>query len=169
MMFLFFLTNILSLLFMMMNHPLSLGYILLLLTINTSLTAGLMYLNFWFGYIIFLIMVGGMLVMFIYMTSVASNEKFKFPKFKTLILFFFMIFIMMLFFFTKDTFFSMLANSSKIMINQEILSPQNKIFLTKIFNEPLKQIPVALMSYLLVTLIVTVKMTDFIKGPLRQK
>nr|YP_009441926.1 NADH dehydrogenase subunit 6 [Dryocoetes autographus]AOY40134.1 NADH dehydrogenase subunit 6 [Dryocoetes autographus] len=168
-MFLFFFINILSFLFMTMNHPLSLGYILLLMTINTSLTVGLMYLNFWFGYIIFLIMVGGMLVMFIYMTSVASNEKFSFPKLKTLILFFIVAFITMLIFFTNDEFFSMSFNSSKIMINQEMLSPQNKIFLTKIFNEPLRQIPVALMNYLLVTLIVVVKMTDFIKGPLRQK
>nr|AML26173.1 NADH dehydrogenase subunit 6 [Scolytinae sp. BMNH 1274290] len=158
----------LSMLIILFKNPLSKGCILLLLTISTSIMASTKHLNSWFGYILFLIMVGGILVTFIYMTSIASNEKFKFPKIQMMMLFILTIMVNLIIFSIVSTnnYFSM-----TMLLNQEItsISLMNKMLLTKIFNWPISQVPLALMSYLFLTLIMVVKMTDFIKGPIRQK
>nr|YP_010272325.1 NADH dehydrogenase subunit 6 [Meloe mediterraneus]UKE80246.1 NADH dehydrogenase subunit 6 [Meloe mediterraneus] len=70
--------TIMSVIFITLSHPLSLGLTLLIQTGIISLLSGKFCYNFWFSYILFLVMVGGMLILFIYMTSVASNEKFTF-------------------------------------------------------------------------------------------
>nr|YP_010580837.1 NADH dehydrogenase subunit 6 [Euwallacea interjectus]UZT26983.1 NADH dehydrogenase subunit 6 [Euwallacea interjectus] len=160
-----FLNCLLSTLFIFLKNPLSKGYILLMMTISISLFSSQMYLNSWFGYILFLIMVGGILVAFIYMTSVASNEKFKFPKTFNMLMFMsiFLIVIMASMKLTIET-----LDLSMVMTSQELVS-NNKMSLSKIFSNPMSLIPLALMSYLLLTLILVVKMTDLSKGPIRQK
>lgn len=45
-----------------------------------AIITGLYNYNYWYSYIIFLIIVGGMLVLFIYITRIASNEKFKYSN-----------------------------------------------------------------------------------------
>jgi NADH-ubiquinone oxidoreductase chain 6 len=45
-------------------------------TIITFLIRGLINKRFWFQYILFIVFVGGMLVLFIYLTRLASNECF---------------------------------------------------------------------------------------------
>nr|QNV11699.1 NADH dehydrogenase subunit 6 [Rhamphomyia barbata] len=66
-----------SFIFMQMNHPLAMGLMLLMQTFLICLITGLMTKSFWFSYILFLIFLGGMLVLFIYVTSLASNEMFS--------------------------------------------------------------------------------------------
>nr|AXS65046.1 NADH dehydrogenase subunit 6 [Curculionoidea sp. 15 KM-2017] len=164
-MLLFILTMnwIFSIIFMQLNHPLALGCILLIQTILLSLSSGFMYFNFWFSYILFLIMIGGMLVMFLYMTSIASNEKFSMPKNKIMIMSP-LIPIILLF---MDKFYSNLINLSSINLNFNNL-PSN-LSLTKFFNFPNMTMLIILMIYLLATLIATVKITGKNFGTLRQK
>nr|YP_009128669.1 NADH dehydrogenase subunit 6 [Eucryptorrhynchus scrobiculatus]AJR19212.1 NADH dehydrogenase subunit 6 [Eucryptorrhynchus scrobiculatus]AJZ71912.1 NADH dehydrogenase subunit 6 [Eucryptorrhynchus scrobiculatus]UNO31868.1 NADH dehydrogenase subunit 6 [Eucryptorrhynchus scrobiculatus] len=156
-----------TILFMFMNHPLSLGCILLIQTILISLASGFFYLNFWFSYILFLIMIGGMLVMFIYMTSIASNEKFKMPK---KILLFCSIYCMLLIIIllNLDKFFSNFMNLS-IDSTQLLYLSMNNISLSKFFNFPGMFIMIFLMIYLLITLIAIVKIVGKSSGTLRQK
>nr|ARH54621.1 NADH dehydrogenase subunit 6 [Rhizophagus aeneus] len=155
-----------SILFMFLKHPLSLGGILLIQSILISLIIGLMNFNFWFSYILFLVMVGGMMVLFIYMTSIASNEKFK-TSFNMILLYLifsiFLIFLLLLEkFMINSLFFSMDLSmfSTKIMFN---------FSMTKYFNFPSIMIMMIIMIYLLITLIATVKITSINYGPLRQK
>uniref|UniRef100_A0A5B9XW51 NADH-ubiquinone oxidoreductase chain 6 n=1 Tax=Anthonomus rubi TaxID=201759 RepID=A0A5B9XW51_9CUCU len=155
-----------SIMFMFMNHPLSLGGVLLIQTIIVCLFSSMFYLNYWFSYIIFLTMIGGMLVMFIYMTSLASNEKFIMPKFM-LVFSFIMIMILSLNLAIMDNFFSHLISSSLSNFSQ--LSNQNNLTLNKYFNYPYMQMMIFLMFYLLVTLIAVVKIIDKNLGTLRQK
>nr|QNP10133.1 NADH dehydrogenase subunit 6 [Ochthebius paradoxus] len=164
MLFMFLLLNIiLSIMFIFMTHPLSMGAILLLQTIMISLITGFLNLNFWFSYILFLIMIGGMLVLFIYMTSIASNEKFKFNK--NLFLMLIMItLIMILLLINMDMFLSMIQ-----MINSYISSTMNYLNLSKFYNKPSNMIMFMMIIYLLITLIAVVKITDFNAGPLRPK
>nr|AML26130.1 NADH dehydrogenase subunit 6 [Scolytinae sp. BMNH 1274277] len=160
---------LLSILMMFFKTPLSKGFMLLMLTISTSMLASTLHLNSWFGYILFLIMVGGILVAFIYMTSIASNEKLNFPKMILSMLFLMImlvIIVIMLFSFLSMNHFSYAMLNSYDSVT---ISFNSKMFLTKIFSWPMIQIPMALMSYLFLTLIMVVKMTDFIKGPIRQK
>nr|ARH54309.1 NADH dehydrogenase subunit 6 [Curculionidae sp. 4 AH-2016] len=162
----FMLNLMFSIIFMFMNHPLSLGCILLIQTILMSLASGYYYYNFWFSYIIFLIMIGGMLVMFIYMTSIASNEKFKMPKFMLLFNFIYML-ISTMYFFLKDNFYSYILNSMTIM--NFLTNLKSNFSLSKYFNYPGMYIMISLMIYLLFTLIAIVKIINKTHGTFRQK
>nr|AND96523.1 NADH deshydrogenase subunit 6 [Onthophagus alcyon] len=143
------------------KHPLSMGVILLIQTINLSLYMGYLNLNYWYSYILFLIMIGGMLVLFIYMTSVASNEKFH-PSIKLFLWSNFMVIISSITFIIINPFF--------LMINMNFKENQNDMInlsLNKYFNFPNSIIMYMLIIYLLITLLVIVKITSFKKGSLR--
>nr|YP_009971692.1 NADH dehydrogenase subunit 6 [Hymaea magna]QNG56376.1 NADH dehydrogenase subunit 6 [Hymaea magna] len=157
---------IMSILFIFMNHPLSFGLILLIQTFLISILSGVMSFNFWFSYIIFLIMVGGMLVLFMYMTSIASNEKFKFSS-KLFILFMSSILISFITFMLDYYFMnSMIFNET--IINQNF--KMNYLFsMNKYINNPSNMIFYMMIIYLFITLIAVVKITNINYGPLRQK
>nr|AXS65628.1 NADH dehydrogenase subunit 6 [Cucujoidea sp. 38 KM-2017] len=151
-----------TLMFMFMKHPLSMGCILMIQTINISLMTGLMNLNFWYSYILFLVMVGGMLILFIYMTSIASNEKFKFNnKLMSIPI----ITIMLNFSLLMDQFYFNL-NIINETINNKILI--NNLSMMKYLNLPSNMIYLMIIFYLLITMIAIVKITETKSGPLRQ-
>nr|AND96234.1 NADH deshydrogenase subunit 6 [Onthophagus bonasus] len=150
-----------SLFMIWLKHPLTLGMILLIQTINTSMFMGYFNSNYWYSYILFLIMIGGMLVLFIYMTSIASNEKF-FPSIKLFLFSMIMSFMYMISMMLIDPFYMTLSNSYKINLFNEINWSLNKYL-----NFPNNMIMFMLIIYLLITLLAIVKITNFKKGPLR--
>nr|YP_009417319.1 NADH dehydrogenase subunit 6 [Acanthoscelides obtectus]ARR75265.1 NADH dehydrogenase subunit 6 [Acanthoscelides obtectus]ATL15485.1 NADH dehydrogenase subunit 6 [Acanthoscelides obtectus] len=154
-----------TIMFMFMKHPLSMGIILLLQTILVTLLTGLMNYNFWFSYIIFLIMIGGMLILFIYMTSIASNKKFKLSS--LLLLVFFISLTLNFVFQVTDQFLFSLPFSTMDFYNQNFFI-NNYLTLNKYFNYPNNMVMYMMIIYLLITLIMTVKITKMNKGPLRQ-
>nr|YP_009049154.1 NADH dehydrogenase subunit 6 [Tribolium audax]AIE43747.2 NADH dehydrogenase subunit 6 [Tribolium audax] len=152
---------ILSITFIFLNHPLSLGLILLMQTTLISLMSGNFASSFWFSYILFLILIGGMLILFMYMTSIASNEKF-YPNIWMIIP---MMMILPLYFIVNPL-------TNNLIMNNEIL-PYNKntmiqSLLIKYSNFPMMTILISMILYLLITLIATVKITEFKQGPIRQ-
>nr|AKR07171.1 NADH dehydrogenase subunit 6 [Pseudorhaetus sinicus] len=144
------------------NHPLSLGLILLIQSILIALISGWMNLTFWYSYIMLLIMIGGMLVLFMYMTNVASNEKFKFSPFILLFTISGMSFFIMSLPFTDQW----LINS-KTLIDEIILSPYPLSSLNKYLNFPAILISASLIIYLLITMIIVIKIINIKHGPLR--
>nr|QNP10068.1 NADH dehydrogenase subunit 6 [Ochthebius peisonis] len=162
MLLLFSLNIILSINFLFMMHPLSMGITLLMQTIMISLITGFLNFNYWFSYILFLIMIGGMLVLFMYMTSVASNEKFKFNNKILFLMTSLMVMTMILFFLMDD--YLLLMN----FLSKKIIDMNNYMMLSKFFNFPSNSIMFMMIIYLLITLIAVVKITDFKLGPLRQ-
>nr|ALQ78806.1 NADH dehydrogenase subunit 6 [Glycera capitata] len=56
--------------------PLSMGFWVLMLALLTATTTSLS-MSSWFGFIIFLIYIGGMLVMFAYFTAIQPNQQIK--------------------------------------------------------------------------------------------
>nr|YP_010373913.1 NADH dehydrogenase subunit 6 [Coomaniella copipes]UPI13481.1 NADH dehydrogenase subunit 6 [Coomaniella copipes] len=157
----------LSFLFFFSTHPLTMGFILLMQSITISLISGLSNLNFWFSYILFLIMVGGMLVLFIYMTSIASNEKFNYSNY-LMVMFFSLLMLMMItmIFMEKFSHYNNISNMDIFTLN---FSEMWKLPLSKYFNYPSNFMLLMLMIYLFVTLIAIVKITNPQEGPLRQK
>nr|YP_009158937.1 NADH dehydrogenase subunit 6 [Aegorhinus superciliosus]AHG32670.1 NADH dehydrogenase subunit 6 [Aegorhinus superciliosus] len=156
---------ILALTFMALNHPLSFGLIIILQTTSIALSSGLLNFNFWFSYILFLIMIGGMMILFIYMTSIASNEKFTFSKKLTLLgmlSLMLLILLMMMDYYPimEDTLMSDSLSQNKPYIN---------LSMSKYLNMPNILVMILLMVYLLVTLIAIVKIIHTNFGPLRQK
>nr|YP_009185954.1 NADH dehydrogenase subunit 6 [Scaphidium quadrimaculatum]ALO70889.1 NADH deshydrogenase subunit 6 [Scaphidium quadrimaculatum] len=150
-----------SMLFLMLTHPLSMGLMLLLQTIMISLITSKFMLNFWFSYILFLVMVSGMLVLFIYMTSLASNEKFKYSN-KLM----FLTFLTMMLFLLMNKFTINYLNLNLLTWNIDM---NFFMSLNKFINFPSNLIMILLMIYLLITLIAIVKITNISMGPLRQK
>nr|AXS66218.1 NADH dehydrogenase subunit 6 [Cerambycidae sp. 1 KM-2017] len=162
--FIMLLTTILSTMFMFMSHPLSFGMILLLQTLLISMMTGLMNSNFWFSYILFLVMVGGMLVLFLYMTSVASNEKFMW-SFKLFVNFT----LLMIISFTVSMIIDSFLESENIYFQELEKIFQTKKYLNKYLNFPSSPLLFLIISYLLIVMIMVVKMTDSKYGPIRQK
>nr|APX40912.1 NADH dehydrogenase subunit 6 [Plateumaris sericea] len=154
-----------SILFIFMKHPLSLGLILLIQTFLIALISGLMSQTFWFSYILFLVMIGGMLVLFMYMNSIASNEKFKFSM-NLMIMTISMISLTILISNFESFFFNLNIHIS------EIFQQFNKMNYYKNFNKymnyPLNMIIYMIILYLFITLIMTTKLTMIGQGPLRQ-
>nr|WAB46324.1 NADH dehydrogenase subunit 6 [Einfeldia sp.] len=171
-MFLFFIISSFS--FSLMNHPLSMGILLMIQTITIALFTGLLTKSFWFSYSLFLIFLGGMLILFMYMTSIASNEMFKFSlNFKILSFIYILLlsFISFIFLFDlKMFFFNKILNIDNLSIMEmKNLFLENNLTLNKLYNFPMNIITILLINYLFLTLIATVKITNIFEGPLRPK
>nr|AEP27611.1 NADH dehydrogenase subunit 6 [Sitophilus granarius] len=159
----FLISRFWSLTFLFLSHPLSMGLMIFFQTLCISFMTGFLYKNFWFSYILFLIMIGGMLVLFMYMTSVASNEKFKIS------IFFYPLMILMIsiLIFPIDDFLSEILNKNFSVLIQFNFNNQN--FLNKYLSYPNIFLMSMLVIYLLITLITVTKITNFKLGPFRQK
>nr|QXG19131.1 NADH dehydrogenase subunit 6 [Drosophila bifasciata] len=158
-----------TIIFLNMIHPLAMGLTLLIQTIFICLITGLMTKSFWYSYILFLIFLGGMLVLFIYVTSLASNEMFnlsiKLTLLASLILFFLLVTSILID--KSSTSFFLINNEMNPIMNLNSYISENSLSLNKLYNFPTNLITILLMNYLLITLIVVVKITKLFKGPLR--
>nr|YP_010454156.1 NADH dehydrogenase subunit 6 [Rossia macrosoma]QXJ42172.1 NADH dehydrogenase subunit 6 [Rossia macrosoma] len=91
----------LSSVLVMVIQPLSLGFMLMSMVLCMSILMGMIIFS-WYGYLLFLVYVGGMLVMFAYVISLIPNFIFISSK---VVLYFFSIFfgfMLMNFFIIKD-------------------------------------------------------------------
>nr|APD14898.1 NADH dehydrogenase subunit 6 [Eupolyphaga sp. NS-2016] len=150
-----------SMMFMQINHPLAMGLTLLMQTMIMCLISGLMVQTFWFSYVLFLIFLGGMLVLFIYVTSLASNEMFNLStKMMMTSALLTMLMTMMV--------MKMPQNNTDLINQEMIMNNENILLLMKLYNSSSSLITILLASYLFLTLIAVVKITNISKGPLRQ-
>uniref|UniRef100_UPI003002515C NADH dehydrogenase subunit 6 n=1 Tax=Theopompa ophthalmica TaxID=2908871 RepID=UPI003002515C len=155
---------ILSIMFTFMNHPLSMGVILLFQTITICLISGSMAPSFWFSYILLLIYLGGMLVLFMYVTSIASNELFLYSN-KNLLIFFMIPFMLIM---LNIINILMPMNLFENLENFLSMSSCPNIYLLKMYNHPINIITIMIASYLFLVLIAVVKIISIYKGPIRQ-
>nr|QXG15710.1 NADH dehydrogenase subunit 6 [Polleniopsis mongolica] len=159
---------IFNFLFMNMKHPLAMGLILLIQTMLVTLTSGVTTKSFWFSYILFLVFLGGMLVLFIYVTSLASNEMFSLSiKLMLMCLLIFMMMMTILLFIDKNNLLQYQNLEIKSIYNMNSYLMENSLSLNKLYNYPTNLLTILLMNYLLITLIAVVKITKLFKGPLR--
>uniref|UniRef100_A0AB38ZFV7 NADH-ubiquinone oxidoreductase chain 6 n=1 Tax=Bactrocera cinnabaria TaxID=3138142 RepID=A0AB38ZFV7_9MUSC len=162
-------TLVSSIIFIQMNHPLAMGLMLLVQTIQICLLTGLMAKSFWFSYILFLIFLGGMLVLFIYVTSLASNEMFSLSMKLTMVcittMLMLTVLIMLLDKMSTTSFIQNLEMQPYFFNN--LFTPENSLNLNKLYNFPTNLLTILLMNYLLITLIAVVKITKLFYGPLR--
>nr|YP_009433267.1 NADH dehydrogenase subunit 6 [Phymata americana]AGO27997.1 NADH dehydrogenase subunit 6 [Phymata americana] len=156
---------IMSLIFTTLKHPLSMGLMLIMQTIMVAIMTGLSLNMFWFSYVLLMMMLSGALVLFIYMASVASNEKFKTPW--TTIL------ITMPIWATASMYYTLMdqMESSKIWSTKMISSSSSEIYpnLLSLFNNLNLIITIFLAMYLFLTMIVVTFVVNVTEGPLRSK
>jgi len=131
-------------------HPISLGIVL----IFYSLIIGIISIIFstpWFFYLLVLVFLGGVIILIIYISTLAANEKFIIPKFNRYLIFI-LIFFMPRFFINCYNYTIKSSFNSRIVINlYEYLNRSTLLFL---------------IFYLLITIICVVKLVKFERGPL---
>nr|QCF39635.1 NADH dehydrogenase subunit 6 [Glomeridesmus spelaeus] len=65
-----------SMIFTQLSHPMEMSILLIIMTLTISINSLMFSMTQWFSYILFLIYMGGVMVMFMYMSSLTPN---KFP------------------------------------------------------------------------------------------
>nr|YP_009742278.1 NADH dehydrogenase subunit 6 [Polinices sagamiensis]QID90360.1 NADH dehydrogenase subunit 6 [Polinices sagamiensis] len=146
--------------FPLMAQPLSLGLSIMISTLFMCMLTS-MFLSSWYGYILFLIYVGGLLVMFAYVSALSPNVLFSGGG---AIIFFVILFIVLLsmtYFYpfsdtTVTSYYSLYSQMKSLKIyGSQLVSPQ------------IASILVGLGSILLINLIVVVKICYYQQAPLR--
>nr|YP_009739585.1 NADH dehydrogenase subunit 6 [Boreotrophon candelabrum]QIC50566.1 NADH dehydrogenase subunit 6 [Boreotrophon candelabrum] len=144
----------------LMSQPLSLGLVIMMSTLLMCAMSALT-LSSWYGYILFLIYVGGLLVMFAYVAALSPNVLFGSGS---PILFFILMFSLSMLFFYTYWFIDLssigyLNSFSKLkflkMYGIEMVSPQ------------MASIIIGLATILLINLIVVVKICYYTHASLR--
>nr|QBC73199.1 NADH dehydrogenase subunit 6 [Peltospira smaragdina] len=144
-----------------MMHPLSLGLCILLCSLSVCLLIGALSYS-WFGFILFLIFVGGLLVMFAYVSALTPNVYFSGSG---PILWFFFLWILSMFVFFSVPFFDS-------VIVENFLSNIMSIFFSSMGEKLVFPSRVSIMLglgiILLLNLLAVVKICYYQQGPLRQ-
>nr|YP_009373277.1 NADH dehydrogenase subunit 6 [Graphium leechi]AOW43556.1 NADH dehydrogenase subunit 6 [Graphium leechi] len=160
-----------SIFMMFINHPLSMGLLILIQTMLICLLSGMLIYSYWFSYILFLVFLGGLLVLFIYVSSIASNELFQsnfFMKLLFSIMMMMIIFISIIFMYNMNWLNFFFNYEMKNMMNFFLFfNNENKINLSKLYNNQTYLMMMMLIVYLFITLISVVKITNIFFGPLR--
>nr|WRV01096.1 NADH dehydrogenase subunit 6 [Stygiocaris lancifera] len=166
MMFMIIITFAVSIVFTKITHPLVMGAILLIQTTIIALMLTFMLKTTWFSYILFLIFLGAMLVLFIYVASLAPNESLSLSY--TLVILFMLMIIMGVMISALDPF---LLSHSIFNENSDVDTPSASLVtnmsLYPMYNKPTMKLTLFLILYLLLTLVVVVKITTTHFGPLR--
>nr|WRQ18287.1 NADH dehydrogenase subunit 6 [Onukigallia sp.] len=143
---------------LMMKNPMSMGVTLLMQTIMMIILMNKITSSSWFPMITFLMMIGGLMILFMYMSSIASNEKFK-MNIK-------LITLMMLLMITTDEMMinTQTTENQSMMINDNL----EKLSMNKLYSKTLS-ISIIMVVFLLLTMIAISKMVKHYEGPLRSK
>nr|UER94219.1 NADH dehydrogenase subunit 6 [Pachliopta aristolochiae] len=154
-----------------LNHPISMGFLILLQTLLTCIILGMINYTYWFSYILFLVFMGGLLVLFIYVSSIASNELFNFNFFmkNSIIIMFLIISLLSMFYMNNLNWMNFFFNyDMNNFLNLFIFfNNENKINISKMYNNQIYFLMIMMIIYLFITLIAVVKITNIFYGPLR--
>nr|YP_007627080.1 NADH dehydrogenase subunit 6 [Ommexecha virens]AGC22396.1 NADH dehydrogenase subunit 6 [Ommexecha virens] len=163
------LSNILNINFIKTKHPMSMMILIILQTFIIGLISGSMMESFWLSYILFLTFLGGMLVLFIYITSIASNEMFQLKSIALIMSMIMLIIIMMLLILSDKLLFAdFFKNNETTNINMNLNYQEMTMSLSKLYNNPTFIITMIMMIYLFLALLAVVKITNINQGPIRK-
>nr|AQM39859.1 NADH dehydrogenase subunit 6 [Tegra novaehollandiae viridinotata] len=161
-------------LFNYFKHPLSMTIIIICQTLIMVIFMSLTTKTFWMSYILFLVFLGGMLILFLYITSLAPNELFTPHTTLPPIIFssIIMMFMVTVSFMDQLSWNIMSSNMDMNSIQESniFISYMNQhLMLIKLYNTPTSMLTLTLVLYLLLTLIAIVKITNIFMGPLRSQ
>nr|QLD97086.1 NADH dehydrogenase subunit 6 [Secretargas transgariepinus] len=140
-------TTMISILFLMSTHPMTMIFMMIMMTMTIAFLMYSMMKSLWFALILILLLLGGMMILFIYVVSLTPNEKFIFKKW---------------------TFFIMiLPLTMKIKILNLFLLEKKNIL---IFNmDKNSMLLIFITIFLLLTLVAIMKLINSSLAPLRLK
>lgn len=152
--------------FLLTKTPPSIGLILIIQIIFISLILRGITLNYWFSFILFIVIIGGLIVLFIYITRIIPNSIHKI-NWKIILYIRIIFFTSILLIYIIN--FNLLLNKISIdSINLISLFKNNYFYLTKIYNFPLNYLFLLRVIYLLLTLIIAAKLVKSSYGSIRQ-
>nr|YP_009562013.1 NADH dehydrogenase subunit 6 [Traulia nigritibialis]QAU54104.1 NADH dehydrogenase subunit 6 [Traulia nigritibialis] len=161
--------NLMNINFIKLNHPMSMMILIILQTLLVGFMMGTMMESFWLSYILFLTFLGGMLVLFIYITSIASNEMFQIKSIMMIFtLMLWVIITLTLIYMNKMMFIDLIKNTETMNINNSINYQEMTMSLEKLYNKPTFIITMMMMIYLFLALLAVVKITNINQGPIRK-
>nr|YP_009236792.1 NADH dehydrogenase subunit 6 [Telchinia lycoa]AMJ17256.1 NADH dehydrogenase subunit 6 [Telchinia lycoa] len=170
-MFLSALIFFLCLFMFFINHPLSMGMMILGQTLLVCTLSGMLINTYWFSYILFLIFLGGLLVLFIYVSSIASNELFEITLINKILFTLSIFYSIIIMFYFKNN-----LSWMNFYFNDEMMNFFNNFLffgneynfnLSKLYDEQTYFLMFLLIIYLFITLIAVIKVTNMSFGPLR--
>nr|YP_010692597.1 NADH dehydrogenase subunit 6 [Gargara minuta]WBV77338.1 NADH dehydrogenase subunit 6 [Gargara minuta] len=141
----------------MLKMPMSMTLMLMTQTILTISLMNMINSSSWIPLITFLTLIGGLLVIFMYMSSITSNEKFKF-NFKLIPP------ILMIFIMTDETLFNFPTQEFQTINN----NMNNMMSMNKMYSKSM-MMTIMMVMYLLLTMISINKIIKLFEGPLRSK
>nr|YP_011014846.1 NADH dehydrogenase subunit 6 [Epyhemisphaerius bistriatus]WQB38527.1 NADH dehydrogenase subunit 6 [Epyhemisphaerius bistriatus] len=148
----------------MMKHPISLGSMLMMQTILVSIYMSKWSKSSWFSYILFITIIGGMMVMFMYMASIASNEKFK-PKYFSM----YTASIMTIYMITSVMLETLETLEKKNEMKMMLMELEEMKTMSKFFNLNKMNVTIAMMTILLLTMVSVTTISSTFEGPLKKK
>nr|YP_010872924.1 NADH dehydrogenase subunit 6 [Pheidole fervida]WGV34118.1 NADH dehydrogenase subunit 6 [Pheidole fervida] len=165
----FLLIIILLIIFMMTINYLHPIFMLLLIMLYSSIICLIMSIwshNFMYSIMLFLIMISGMLIMFLYFSSLISNDQTKFIiNFPLMLSFFFNIIILL--FMTKYFIIYPMYNFNEMYMST-ILNDNLFNNIIHIFSYPYSNITMICILYLLLTLFTIIKICSTKSSTLRK-
>lgn len=141
-----------------MFHPLAIIFVLILQTILISIMIYRITQFPWFSYTLILVFLGGILILFTYISNIASNEIFK-PNIKILVPLVIAPVITILITKPKQN----LSWDSKIFSNDQFTN----LTVLKPFSDAIIPVTLLIASYIILTLLTVVKISKINQGPLR--
>nr|YP_010352924.1 NADH dehydrogenase subunit 6 [Chaleponcus netus]UOF70329.1 NADH dehydrogenase subunit 6 [Chaleponcus netus] len=136
--------------FPLLYHPMMMGIMIIFLSLTISMFMWLTMQFSWMAYILFLIFLGALLVLFIYISTLAPNEQFMKMSFIP-----FMLMLLLPFLVNN-------LSSKDLFINSMNFLPSMKIF-----SQLMMPFTIFMAMFLFLTLIIISKITLFKQGPLR--
>nr|UPL66021.1 NADH dehydrogenase subunit 6 [Myrmedobia distinguenda] len=151
---------ILSVIMIFLKHPISMSMILIMQTLTITIYMNLIVKSALLSYMLIIMMLSGVLVLFMYMSSIASNEMFK-PSIKLMIL------MATLIYWLGMPDMILLFSSSEM--NNKIFDYPQSMNLRSLFSEKEMWMTLTMVTYLFITMIVVSYITNTYEGPLRSK
>nr|QNV11605.1 NADH dehydrogenase subunit 6 [Neomikiella lychnidis] len=144
--------------FMFLNsiNPMMMGLMLIIQTTIMSLMMGKMNMTFWMSFIIFLVFIGGMLILFTYVILLINNNYYK--TYNPTYLFISLLSIIINLKYNNN-------NETITYNNNNMCNNENSMNLMKLYNIPNSVINLMLVSYLFIMMIIISKITNLKIGP----
>nr|QID03256.1 NADH dehydrogenase subunit 6 [Homidia socia] len=156
MILLYYIFIFLSILMTLASHPIFMLTIIISQTLNICSILWILTKSSWFSLILFLIFLGGLMILFVYIVSLASNEIFDLKLFENKILM--TLFLLIFMSLPLKTFFTkMEKNFDSLILNKILIIFSNNMILPTTL----------IMTYLLLVLIIAVKISSKMEGPIR--
>nr|YP_009445859.1 NADH dehydrogenase subunit 6 [Eurythenes maldoror]ATX68767.1 NADH dehydrogenase subunit 6 [Eurythenes maldoror] len=156
----------LALMFMSTSTPLLMALLVITVSATIALLSFLLSKMAWFSFILLMVFISGVMIIFVYISSLASNKMNPTRPLPALML---ALLLLTLPFFTSNDYFTKTSNTHSTDSALLTTLTSSPTMVSKLYSPLIAPLTTLLMLYLLLVLLVVVKTASTTKGPLRTK